>query len=432
MKQEREGLELELTLLFQRIKARGLIKDASSKFTIHLKDYINETRIIQFINRNLPLNIASVSELYNLVRIAKSYYNLDVVLEDYFTDTEMTQAIENKIETLYSGGIVTFENVNYNGDDLNPEWSFYLTYKQLAQLVNGGYITYNMQTQRAGKFYKVGNELVVIPDISEEKVKEIKNRILTNKFKSNTITLNVTKNNKELKGLMHNKTERTLRVDTKIMELAIPDGAHRTFACADAYLENPNIDGGFNITTKNLTIQEVKDYIVQESKANQYSESIELYDNTNAFTIFIKDLDIHSNRDNNIFFNNINITNDKDEFIIYDKLIKEMLVMTNWKTIIQSKDIKEVDKALNFIIKFFTNTYKLLENDIYFKDESFIMGLFISAYKMYSELGFVDIAKIEHMIKQIEKLGLGELSFDIPIKSNQEKKIVKMYENIII
>ena len=434
MKQEREGLELELELLFQRMKSKGKIKDANSIFTTYLKDYINEARIIQFVNRNLPLSIASVSELYHLTRVAKMNYQINITLEDYFTDTEMTNAIENKAETFYKGDVITFEDVIYNNNELNPEWTLYLTYEQLAQLSNNGYTSYNMQTQRGGKFYKVGNELVVIASIYPDKIKAIKNDILTNKFKSNTITLNAIKNNKEIKGLIYNQTNKTLTIDTKIMgKLAIIDGAHRTFACSDAYLENPNIKGNFVVTIKNLTIQQAKDFIVQESKANSQSEEdIELYDNTNAYTIFIKDLDTYGNEDVNVFFNKISITNDKEDYIIHDKLIKEILVASDWKTIVQSKDIKEVDKALNFIVKFFTTTNKLMTYSIdYFKDESFIMGLFISAYKMYSEIGFVDMDRIEKMIKQIEKIGLMNLSFDIPIKPRQEKKIISVYEGII-
>lgn len=433
MKKERESLELELELLFQRMKSRGKIKDVNSTFTTDLKDYINEARIMQFVNRNLPLSVASVSELYHLTRTARMHYHIDITLEDYFTDTEMTNAIENKAETLYKGDKITFENVIYNNDELNPEWTLYLTYEQLAQLANNGYTSYNMQTQRGGKFYKVGNELVVIASIYPDKIKAIKSDILTNKFKSNTITLNVIKNNKEIKGLIYNQTDRTLTIDTKVMgKLSIIDGAHRTFACADAYLENPKIKGNFVATVKNLTVQQAKDFIVQESKANSQSEEdIELYDNTNAYTIFIKELDTYGNGDVNVFFNKINITNDKEDYIIHDKLIKEILIISDWKSIIQSKDIKEVDRALNFIIKFFTTTNKLMNNNEYFKDESFIMGLFITAYKMYSEIGFVAVDEIEKMIKQVEKLGLNELSFDIPIKSRQEKKIINLYESII-
>ncbi len=432
MKQEREALEASLTLHLNNLLNKGNKNRLIDVFTEELKDYVNRGKVIQLITLNLPLCSANTNELYNVVRIAKKFFDFNVVLEDYFTDSEMTNAINERI--VHFDGILRFDNVLYNGNDLKPEWTCIISYEELVDKFNTGALTYNMETQRAGKMIKIGRDIVIIPTVNPESRNSIKREILINNFSTNMITLNITRNGKETNNVIYDEIENKLGIDTRAMECAIIDGMHRTLACVDAYEENPNIKGHFVLQIKNLTIQQAKNFIIQESKANKHNEdALELMDNTNVFTIFIQDLDTFANRDNNIFFNNININMDKHEFLIHDFNVKKGLIMAGWDNIISQNDVLKTDKVLKYITKFFTTFYKLadLDNQV-FTDTSFFVGLFVTSYQMYQSNEFVDVEEIEKLVKKLNKnKKLEEYTFNLPIKAYEEKDIVKKFKDLI-
>lgn len=442
MKRERSELQDELLIILKKFNRTGLIKELIK--SDYLDEYINKTVLTKTLNMNIQLNsnILSNSDLYHICRLINHFKPM-IKVDEYFTDEEMTQAIESKNNIkMESNPKMVIENVLYTKNNNEESWVAIVTYKQIYEWMKTGKLIYNMQTQRQGVLKKIKNNMIIVPYINEKAVDEIAEMMSKNEFYSNMISINVEPDfNYKLE---YNPIEKTLTIDTEIFTVAVTDGYHRCSGVVKALDINPSLSGELYLKITNMSIEKAQKFIRQESKTNiQDRDALEKYNPDNKITTFINDINNMKTASKNALYRKIDMeVNTPNTWIMFENF-KEGLVMSGFiDDINNTNSQKELKDMEGFIVDFFYNFYQIAkdnnaqiernENDLdkeYLSDPTFIMGLLITCRKYYKN-NEINVDAMENFINKFNRTEV-KYTYDYPLKQKDKKAMTSKFRRLL-
>ena len=258
---------------------------------------------------------------------------------------------------------------------------------------------------------KVRNRVERVASINMDNVQAIKNEILNGTFQTNTITLNIRATGKEM-----------FSYSSENMSLSIPisednsidciDGYHRLKAIQLAYSENKNIEGSMIVSIKNLSVEQARYFILQESKGtinNQHE--LELYDMSGNIAKLTHEINTYNNK-NNILYNSITSENNNANTLIFYDTFAEILRLS-FGDLLNEADTIEIYKLKQFIVDVYSIVYSLICKRFNVNtvreltglpiDQMVISGFLFVAHEMYvSNNKEVDVQKLEKIVRKID------------------------------
>lgn len=435
MKQERKLLEDNIFSILTELNKTGNIKELIDSNL--LNEYMELATVTKILNLNLTLNILSIEELYHITRLINSY-KLRIKVEEYFTDEEITSAIENKNNLkLKSNPLITLKNTIYSRNKFGESWLCKVKYQEIYDWVKSGKLGYNMATQRRGVSRRIKGKIITIPYVNEKSTAEIKLAMKKDEFYSNMIGFNVTPDFDH--RLDYDKVDGTLIIDPTIFEIAVIDGWHRISAIVSLVDEDKNFDGELYLKVTNMNIQKAQLAIRQQAKTNPMDdEYFEKFDPDNKVTKFITDINELLTEDTNFLYGKIDIGTNTPNTLLTFELFKEGLDLSNYLTDIDNINSEiELKKMEKFIVNFVTSFYTLVkENKITNEDKikvltdpTFIMGLLIASRKYYKE-NDIDLESMTKFIKKFKNSDT-KYTFEYPLKVKDRQKMIDKFKDLL-
>lgn len=347
-------------------KLNRLIDVYTSK--IHLKNFaikyfsnknLSEEKIISILNRDIPLEGVSEAELYYLTRIftlaqspatgefvVSEHDRLNIKSEEYFTPLEIQTADEYKGEKRKRNvDSVFIPNVR----EVQPNCYFViLSYKELIDLYNDGWVKYDFATQREASLRLHKGKIIKSVKIYDDSMFSIRDTILVGdgKFTPNLLTLNIPDN-----GISDFRFERN---GLKIMagtKLSVIDGFHRILGTLRAYEQDQKIKGFWYISILNYTIEAAQEYIEREDKRNKISEKHLLtYKQDDSCVNITQKLNTNGNSKNNSMFskiatNTLEISNG-NKYTLFDVVVMALRHTFDDKSTKKKEILKPLDITL--------------------------------------------------------------------------------------
>lgn len=409
----REDLQNRVEMAISDIHKLNMAKQIRERMLFQLKEYFDSNKILQILNKMIPIQTLSENELINLCMFLRRNGILNINPSDYWTEVEQTTASNDRIKMNQYSNIQTlnFQNV-LKIDGFNTQYVTQLSYEQLANLLNVGLISYNFATQRRAKVIKVRNRVERVASINMDNVQAIKNEILNGTFQTNTITLNIRATGKEI--FSYNSENMTLNIPISKEDNSIDciDGYHRLKAIQLAYSENKNIKGSMIVSIKNLTMEQARYFILQESKGtinNQHE--LELYDMSGNIAKLTHEINTYNNK-NNILYNSITSENNNANTLIFYDTFAEILRLS-FGDLLNESNVIEIYKLKQFIVDVYSISYMLIckrhnvsnirELTGVAVDQMFMSGFLFVAHEMYvSNNKEVDVQKLEKIVRKID------------------------------
>ena len=408
----REDLQNRVEMTISDIHKLNMAKQIRERMLFQLKEYFDSNKILQILNKMIPIQTLSENELINLCMFLRRNGILNINPSEYWTELEQTTASNDRIKMNQYSNIQTLNLQNVlKIDGFNTQYVTQLSYEQLANLLNVGLISYNFATQRRARVIKVRNRVERVASINMENVLAIKNEILNGTFQTNTITLNIRATGKEM-----------FSYSSENMALSIPigednsidciDGYHRLKAIQLAYGENNNIKGNMIVSIKNLTIEQARYFIIQESKGTVNNQhDIELYDMSGNVAKLIHEINTYNNK-NNILYNSITSKNNDVNTLIFYDVFAEILQLS-FGDLLNEADTIELYKLKQFIVDVYSIAYSLIckrfnvntvrELTGVAVDQMLMCGFLFVAHEMYvSNNKEVDVQKLEKIVRKID------------------------------
>lgn len=166
MKKERIEIEDKIIEILAMYNKNGQVKELIRSEL--LNEYMNKFVLTKTLSLNLPLNNRSVAELFHISRLINTLQPR-IKLEEYFTDDEMTQAIESKNNIkIDDNPLIELKNVLHSKNNNEDTWITIVTYRQIYEWMKSGKLIYNMETQRQGRLKKVKGEKVSLSNMYRE------------------------------------------------------------------------------------------------------------------------------------------------------------------------------------------------------------------------------------------------------------------------
>lgn len=408
----REELQNRVEMTISDIHKLNIVKQIRERALFQLKEYFDSNKILQILNKMIPIQTLSENELINLCMFLRRNGTLSIEPSDYWTEIEQTTASNDRVKMNQYSNIQTLNLQNVlKIDGFNTQYVTQLSYEQLANLLNVGLISYNFTTQRRAKVIKIRNRVERVASINMDNVQAIKNEILNNTFQTNTITLNIRATGKEV-----------FSYSSENMSLSIPisednsidciDGYHRLKAIQLAYSENKNIKGSMIVSIKNLTVEQARYFIIQESKGTLNNQhELELYDMSINVAKLIHEINSYNNK-NNILYNSITSENNNANTLIFYDVFAEILQLS-FGDLLNEADTIELYKLKQFIVDVYSITYSLMCKRCNVNtvreltglpvDQMFMCGFLFVAYEMYvTNNKEVDVQKLEKIVRKID------------------------------
>ena len=408
----REDLQNRVEIAISDIHKLNMVKQIRERMLFQLKEYFDSNKTLQILNKMIPIQTLSENELINLCMFLRRNGILNINPSEYWTELEQTTASNDRIKMNQYSNIQTLNLQNVlKIDGFNTQYVTQLSYEQLANLLNVGLISYNFATQRRARVIKVRNRVERVASINMENVLAIKNEILNGTFQTNTITLNIRATGKEM-----------FSYSSENMALSIPigednsidciDGYHRLKAIQLAYGENNNIKGNMIVSIKNLTIEQARYFIIQESKGTVNNQhDIELYDMSGNVAKLIHEINTYNNK-NNILYNSITSKNNDVNTLIFYDVFAEILQLS-FGDLLNEADTIELYKLKQFIVDVYSIAYSLIckrfnvntvrELTGVAVDQMLMCGFLFVAHEMYvSNNKEVDVQKLEKIVRKID------------------------------
>lgn len=412
MKRNREELVKAVLYSITKIQESLDIQDIQDKATNTMSEYFTRMKIIQIFNMNLRMSKLTDNELYNLSIFLIDNKLMDgISLDDYYFESEIKEAVADKIDTVneYKDRVI-FKGVEYNENDLKPQFVLWLSYQDIAKMHDASILNYNFATQRKAEWINYRNTYIRIPTVNENNVREIKKEILLGIFEENTLTFNIRPTGDNL--FEYHEDEKTLVINNNTF-IDIIDGYHRITAIHDAWKENPNIKGKMCVIVKNISIDKARRFIAQESKGTlNGQEEMLLYDSSSNLAKLIEEINTNPSNENILFGKITTGNNVKDTLILYD-IFADVMKMA-WFKKLNEAGSNELEEIKKFICKFYGMTYEVimkkfkvdtideLKNTVAL-DQTFLAGFLFPALTMYEKNnGQVDTAKIKKMVNKLD------------------------------
>ena len=408
----REDLQNRVEIAISDIHKLNMAKQIRERMLFQLKEYFDSNKTLQILNKMIPIQTLSENELINLCTFLRRNGILNINPSDYWTEIEQTTASNDRIKINQYSNIQTLNLQNVlKIDGFNTQYVTQLSYEQLANLLNVGLISYNFATQRRARVIKVRNRVERVASINMDNVQAIKNEILNGTFQTNTITLNIRATGKEM-----------FSYSSENMSLSIPisednsidciDGYHRLKAIQLAYGENNNIKGSMIVSIKNLTVEQARYFIIQESKGTLNNQhDIELYDMSGNIAKLTHEINTYNNK-NNILYNSITSENNNANTLIFYDTFAEILRLS-FGDLLNEADTIEIYKLKQFIVDVYSIVYSLICKRFNVNsvqeltglpaDQMFMCGFLFVAHEMYvSNNKEVDVQKLEKIVRKID------------------------------
>ena len=408
----REDLQNRVEMAISDIHKLNIVKQIKERMLFQLKEYFDTNKTLQILNKMIPIQTLSENELINLCTFLRRNGILNINPIDYWTEIEQTKASNDRVKMNQYSNIQTLKLQNVlKIDGFNTQYVTQLSYEQLANLLNVGLISYNFSTQRRAKVIKVRNRVERVVSINMDNVLDIKNEILYNTFQTNTITLNIRATGKE----MFSYSSENMALSIPISEdnsIDCIDGYHRLKAIQLAYSENKNIKGSMIVSIKNLTIEQARYFILQESKGTLNNQhELELYDMSGNIAKLIHEINSYNNK-NNILYNSITSENNNANTLIFYDVFAEILQLS-FGDLLNEADTIELYKLKQFIVDVYSIAYSLIckrfnvntvrELTGVAVDQMFMCGFLFVAYEMYvTNNNEVDVQKLEKIVRKID------------------------------
>ena len=408
----REDLQNRVEIAISDIHKLNMAKQIKERMLFQLKEYFDTNKTLQILNKMIPIQTLSENELINLCTFLRRNGILNINPSDYWTEIEQTTASNDRIKINKYSNIQTLNLQNVlKIDGFNTQYVTQLSYEQLANLLNVGLISYNFATQRRARVIKVRNRVERVASINMDNVQAIKNEILNGTFQTNTITLNIRATGKEM-----------FSYSSENMSLSIPisednsidciDGYHRLKAIQLAYGENNNIKGSMIVSIKNLTVEQARYFIIQESKGTLNNQhDIELYDMSGNIAKLTHEINTYNNK-NNILYNSITSENNNANTLIFYDTFAEILRLS-FGDLLNEADTIEIYKLKQFIVDVYSIVYSLICKRFNVNsvqeltglpaDQMFMCGFLFVAHEMYvTNNNEVDVQKLEKIVRKID------------------------------
>lgn len=408
----REDLQNRVEMTISDIHKLNMAKQIKERALFQLKEYFDTNKILQILNKMIPIQTLSENELINLCTFLRCNGILNINPSDYWTEIEQTKASNDIIKMNQYSNIQTLNLQNVlKIDGFNTQYVTQLSYEQLANLLNVGLISYNFATQRRARIIKVRNRVERVASINMENVHAIKNELLNGTFQTNTITLNIRATGKE----MFSYSSENMALSIPISEdnsIDCIDGYHRLKAIQLAYSENKNIKGSMIVSIKNLTVEQARYFIIQESKGTLNNQhELELYDMSINVAKLIHEINSYNNK-NNILYNSITSENNNANTLIFYDVFAEILQLS-FGDLLNEADTIELYKLKQFIVDVYSIAYSLICKRCNVNtvreltglpiDQMFMCGLLFVAYEMYvTNNKEVDVQKLEKIVRKID------------------------------
>ena len=408
----REDLQNRVEMTISDIHKLNIVKQIRERMLFQLKEYFDSNKILQILNKMIPIQTLSENELINLCMFLRRNGILNINPSDYWTEIEQTTASNDRIKMNQYSNIQTLNLQNVlKIDGFNTQYVTQLSYEQLANLLNVGLISYNFATQRRARVIKVRNRVERVASINMDNVQAIKNEILNGTFQTNTITLNIRATGKE----MFSYSSENMALSIPISEdnsIDCIDGYHRLKAIQLAYSENKNIKGSMIVSIKNLSVEQARYFILQESKGTLNNQhELELYDMSGNIAKLIHEINSYNNK-NNILYNSITSKNNDVNTLIFYDVFAEILRLS-FGDLLNEADTIELYKLKQFIVDTYSIAYSLICKRFNVNtvreltglpiDQMFMSGFLFVAYEMYtSNNKEVDVQKLEKIVRKID------------------------------
>ena len=408
----REDLQNRVEIAISDIHKLNMAKQIRERMLFQLKEYFDSNKILQILNKMIPIQTLSENELINLCMFLRRNGILNINPSEYWTELEQTTASNDRIKMNQYSNIQTLNLQNVlKIDGFNTQYVTQLSYEQLANLLNVGLISYNFATQRRARVIKVRNRVERVASINMENVLAIKNEILNGTFQTNTITLNIRATGKEI--FSYSSENMTLNIPIgEDNSIDCIDGYHRLKAIQLAYGENNNIKGSMIVSIKNLTIEQARYFIIQESKGTLNNQhELELYDMSGNIAKLIHEINSYNNK-NNILHNSITSKNNDVNTLIFYDVFAEILQLS-FGDLLNEADTIELYKLKQFIVDVYSIAYSLIckrfnvntvrELTGVAVDQMLMCGFLFVAHEMYvSNNKEVDVQKLEKIVRKID------------------------------
>ena len=408
----REDLQNRVEMTISDIHKLNMAKQIKERALFQLKEYFDSNKTLQILNKMIPIQTLSENELINLCTFLRRNGILNINPSDYWTEIEQTTASNDRVKMNQYSNIQTLKLQNVlKIDGFNTQYVTQLSYEQLANLLNVGLISYNFSTQRRARVIKVRNRVERVASINMDNVQAIKNEILNGTFQTNTITLNIRATGKEI--FSYNNENMTLSIPiSEDNSIDCIDGYHRLKAIQLAYSENKNIKGSMIVSIKNLTIEQARYFIIQESKGTLNNQhELELYDMSRNVAKLIHEINSYNNK-NNILYNSITSENNDVNTLIFYDVFAEILQLS-FGDLLNEADTIELYKLKQFIVDVYSIAYSLICKRFNVNtvreltglpiDQMVMSGFLFVAYEMYvTNNNEVDVQKLEKIVRKID------------------------------
>ena len=420
MLKNRTELEEEILAYFVSVYRNKRTEKIQDELIRNLSNRFSIIKLVNILNNRLPLPQLSEQELFFICNfIYKTDKNIKFDIKDWFTESEISQWINSIENNRKNTSVVEIENVMYNGNELAQEYLCYITYKELAKMLEIGLIEYDTTLQRSPKIISKMGKIIEIPTINLETVEDIKEKMLNGEFYSNQITLNMLQEG----NIFWNYHNRKLSIDTTKGRLLVIDGGHRLTSVARAYRENENIEGVLCLNIKALDADGCKNFIWQESLANRHNEeNLDRFNINSKTTLFINKINSYKNRKNNALYRFIK-THIVRDGIISEDIFREGLIQSKLIEIL-NKDKTNMLEFTDYICNFFNAVKESVSKhypkdvDLIMENPVFIIGMMILAEEMYN--AGVDERRIDDMIMNYDIIKNSNIFLqDYPLSKKQ-------------
>lgn len=413
--------------------------------------YINAGRIASMMMLdNAIIQTFQDGELYLIAKALKKYdkeykYFNRIELEKYFTEEDSIVAYS--FSTEYDNRIVEIDAIKKPQSKTN-EWIGVLTYEQIVELITNNLIRYNMNTQRLPKMFMQNGTSVFLADINEKSVDEICNAVLDDEFESNTITLNIIREDEETFE-NESKDQFKLIIDTEKHNIDIIDGMHRILGIAKAYTErqkdiergmaDEQIKGSMAVSIKNLSEDEAKKFIYQESLANSQNQSTsDLFNpNSNLRRYFTSLNSLGGSSKQNVLYGKITTSGDEDKVSV--SFLLGLISRLSYSEKLQTLIAKTLDltTCVNSTVEYLNCVYEEMradkkwykENQNILESQCVIGGLIVRYIDYATKTGNLMFDKpLVYDFIDKAKANTKQLIFDFPLHSRiQIQDFKRMY-----
>lgn len=454
--QKRNELILEIASTIDKIQlSETKTVNAMYKYMeLQLKHKMRLGKIKLAIHQPSSLAVLDTSELYAFASKLKEFCDtagitiFRVDLEEYFSKEEISTSKLMRLRTADNDSEINVLKMRamQKGSQTNPEWIGIMSYEEIVDASKRGLLKYNMATQRVAKVFVVNGKTRFIPDIDEKTVDKIAQAIIEERFEPNTITLNILKTEDEPYYNEYDK-DNILEIDADQNEIDIIDGMHRIKGIVKAWQirekqiidgeESKQISGTMAVCVKNISEEQAKTFIHQESLANSQQKSTKLLYSPDSLLaqFFFKLNKARGSVAKNPYYGKISAYMG-DNIVISSafaaSFLADMNVVYNFdkKVNKESALVDTVDNFISFaniVYENFKDRDDYKKNKQIFEGQCFMVGL-ISYF--FNNLDKTDISKeaTDAFIGDAIDLTPDKFVFDYPLTSRALKELRQLYK----